>query len=267
MFSKAQLDRYARHIILPQVGASGQARLLESSVLVVGAGGLGSPALLYLAAAGVGRLGVADYDRVELTNLHRQILHGTPDVGRTKTESAAERLTAINPEVTLELFPERLESDNALELVSGFDLIVDGSDNFPTRYLLNDAAVLSGVPLVYGAISQFEGQLSVFHADRDGTLGPCYRCLFPEPPPPGTVPSCAEAGVFGVLPGIIGSLMASEAIKLLLGIGEPLVGRLLHLDALTLETFTITVARNHQCAVCGDSPSVRELIDYELFCS
>ncbi len=267
MFSKAQLDRYTRHIILPQVGASGQARLLESSVLVVGAGGLGSPALLYLAAAGVGRLGVADYDQVELTNLHRQILHGTPDVGRAKTESAAERLTAINPEVTLELFPERLESDNALDLVSGFDLIVDGSDNFPTRYLLNDAAVLSGVPLVYGAISQFEGQLSVFHADRDGTLGPCYRCLFPEPPLPGTVPSCAEAGVFGVLPGIIGSLMASEAIKLLLGIGEQLVGRLLHLDALTLETFTITVARNHQCAVCGDSPSVRELIDYELFCS
>ena len=266
MFDKPQLDRYARHLLLPQVGAAGQLRLLEAGVLVVGAGGLGSPILMYLAAAGVGRLGFVDFDDVDLTNLQRQILHATPDVGRPKTDSAAERLHALNPEVVLEPYREQLSRHNAREIVGRYDLVIDGSDNFPTRYLVNDACVLEGVPLVYGAISQFEGQVSVFHADTEAGLGPCYRCLYPEPPAPGTVPSCAEAGVFGVLPGIVGSLMASEAIKLLLGIGEPLSGRLLHLDALAVETHRFGVKRNPDCPVCGDKPSVTELIDYQVFC-
>jgi adenylyltransferase/sulfurtransferase len=266
MFDKDQLDRYARHLILPQVGLSGQQRLLDASALVVGAGGLGSPILMYLAAAGIGRIGVIDHDSVELTNLHRQPLHGTPDVGRPKAVSAAERLHAINPEVRVEAHAVALTRDNARELVRRYDLVLDGSDNFPTRYLANDACVLEDRPLVYGAISQFEGQLSLFHARSGGVLGPCYRCLYPDPPEPGSVPTCAEAGVFGVLPGIVGSLMASEAIKLLLGVGEPLSGRLLHLDTLTLDTYRIGVERNPRCPVCGDAPSVTELIDYEVFC-
>jgi adenylyltransferase/sulfurtransferase len=260
MLSKAQLDRYARHIILPQVGLAGQKRLIEARVLVVGAGGLGAPLLLYLAAAGVGTLGIVDDDQVELTNLQRQVLYGTSDLGQPKARVAQARLKALNPEISVEAYPQRLVAENARELIARYQLIIDGSDNLPTRYLLSDACVLEGKPLIYGAISQFEGQLSVL-----GAGGPCYRCLFPSPPPEGVL-NCAEAGVFGVLPGVIGSLMATEALKLLLGVGEPLAGVLLHYDALYGETRRLQLRRNPDCPVCGDSPTVTALLDDEAFC-
>lgn len=267
MFSKDQLDRYARHIILPGVGATGQKKLLDASVLVIGAGGLGSPVLLYLAAAGVGTLGVVDFDKVDLSNLQRQVLHSSETIGKFKTESAKAQLKALNPDTEVSVITERLSSENALSIFQPYDLIIDGSDNFPTRYLANDACVLSGKPLLYGAISQFEGQLSLFHARSSKAMGPCYRCLFPAPPAPGTVLNCAEAGVFGALPGVVGSLMAVEAVKYLLGLGESLTGVLLHYDALYNEMRRISLVRNPQCAVCGDAPSVTELINYELFCA
>jgi len=263
VWSREELDRYARHMILPEVGPEGQARLKESAVLVVGTGGLGSPLLLYLAAAGVGRIGIVEDDTVDLSNLQRQVLYATADVGRPKAEVAAERLGLLNPHVRVEAHPVRLTSENALELFARYDLIVDASDNFPTRYLASDAAVLADRPLVYGAIHRFEGQVSVFHHQG----GPCYRCLFPKPPKPGSVPGCAQAGVFGVLPGVIGSLMATEALKLLLGIGRPLSGRLLLYDGLEAEFREVRVARDPNCPVCGDRPSIRVLTDYEAFCS
>ncbi len=266
MFSREQLDRYARHIILPGVGAEGQRRLLEASVLVVGAGGLGSPALLYLAAAGVGHIHLVDDERVKASNLQRQVVHGLSSVGRSKTSSAAERLADLNPDVAVLEHDERLTRDNARSLVRAVDVVLDGSDNFPTRYLVNDACVLEGTPLVYGALSQFEGQVSVFAAGKDPDRGPCYRCLFPEPPEPGTVPSCAEAGVLGVLPGIVGSLMANEVLKLLLELGTPLKGTLLHVDAMGAEFRRFELARDPACPVCGDHPSVTELVDYDAFC-
>lgn len=266
MFTREQLDRYARHIILPGVGAAGQQRLLDARVLVVGAGGLGSPVLLYLAAAGVGTIHLVDDERVEASNLQRQVVHGLASVGEAKIASAAARLADLNPDAALVGHPERLNRDNARGLVRDVDLVIDGSDNFPTRYLVNDACVLERRPLVYGALSQFEGQVSVFAAERDGGRGPCYRCLFPEPPEPGSVPSCAEAGVFGVLPGIVGSFMANEALKLLLDLGEPLVGTLLHLDAAGAEARRFALARDPACPVCGDEPTVTELVDYEAFC-
>ena len=260
--TRDEIARYARHLILPEIGMDGQRRLKAGRVLVIGAGGLGSPAALYLAAAGVGTLGLVDFDAVEYSNLQRQILHGTPDVGRPKLESARDRLTALNPEVRLRLHDGLLTSANALEIFRDYDVILDGTDNFQTRYLVNDACVLSGKPLVYGAIFRFEGQVSVFAAPG----GPCYRCLYPEPPPPGLVPSCAEAGVFGVLPGLIGTLQATEAIKLLTGIGETLVGRLIVYDALHLKFQELKLKKDPDCPVCGTHPTVRELIDYEEFC-
>jgi molybdopterin/thiamine biosynthesis adenylyltransferase/rhodanese-related sulfurtransferase len=260
--SSEETLRYARHLILPEVGPEGPRKLRSSRVLLVGAGGLGSPVALYLAAAGVGTLGMIDFDRVDATNLQRQILHGTPDIGRPKLDSARERLGAINPHVRVEGVDERLTSANAMEIVGAYDLVVDGTDNFPTRYLVNDACVLLGKPNIYGSIFRFEGQASVFWAER----GPCYRCLFAEPPPPGMVPSCAEGGVLGVLPGIIGTIQATEALKLLLGIGESLVGRLLMLDALRMRFREIRLRKDPGCPVCGENPTVRELIDYEVFC-
>ena len=254
--------RYHRQIILPQVGLEGQARLKEASVLLVGAGGLGSPVALYLAAAGVGRLGIVDGDVVELSNLQRQVLHDTPSVGRSKTESAHQRIRRVNPDVTVAEYPVRLDSSNALEVMEGWDVVVDGSDNFPTRYLVNDACVLLGMPFVYGAIFSFEGQVSVFGLGG----GPCYRCLFRDPPPPEAVPTCAEAGVLGVLPGLVGTIQATEAIKLLLGEGNSLAGRLLLVDTLPMEFREVEVRRDPDCVVCGDQPSVTTLIDYERFC-
>ena len=254
--------RYHRQIILPQVGIEGQKRLKNASILLVGAGGLGSPAALYLAAAGVGRLGVVDDDVVELSNLQRQVLHDTPSVGRSKTESAHRRIARINPDVQVEEHPVRLDSDNALRILRGWDVVVDGSDNFPTRYLVNDACVLLGIPFVYGAIFRFEGQASVFAHQG----GPCYRCLFRDPPPPEMVPSCAEAGVLGVLPGLVGTVQATEAIKLVLGVGDSLIGRLLLVDTLQMEFREVALRRDPDCAVCGETPSITSLIDYEEFC-
>ncbi len=257
-----QLQRYARHLTLPQFGLEGQQRLAAAKVLLIGAGGLGSPAALYLAAAGVGTLGIIDHDVVDISNLQRQILHGTAGLGTAKTASAAARITDLNPHVNVIEHRERLTSQNALEIVAGYDIVLDGSDNFPTRYLVNDACVLTGTTLVYGSIYRFEGQLSVFATEG----GPCYRCLFSEPPPPELVPNCADAGVLGVLPGIIGSLQALEAIKWITGMGDSMVGRLLLFDALTLGFREIAVRRDPDCAVCGDSPSVTRLIDYQAFC-
>ncbi|HEX6926915.1 MAG TPA: molybdopterin-synthase adenylyltransferase MoeB [Longimicrobiaceae bacterium] len=254
--------RYSRHLLLPEVGPDGQRRLKGARVLLVGAGGLGSPVSLYLAAAGVGTLGMVEFDQVDVTNLQRQVLHGTSDLGRPKLDSASDRLRDINPHVVVEPIPERLTSENAMEIVAAYDVVVDGTDNFPTRYLVNDACVLTGKPNVYGSIFRFEGQASVFWAER----GPCYRCLFAEPPPPGMVPSCAEGGVLGVLPGIIGTIQATEALKLLLGAGESLVGRLLMLDALRMRFREMRLRKDPDCPVCGEHPTVRELIDYELFC-
>jgi sulfur-carrier protein adenylyltransferase/sulfurtransferase len=262
-FSEEQVLRYSRHIILPTIGAAGQQKLLEAKVLCIGAGGLGSPAAMYLAAAGVGTLGILDFDRVDLTNLQRQILHDTDDVGRPKVDSAAERINAINPDVNVVKHDVVLSSENAFDLIGPYDIVVDGSDNFPVRYLANDAAQLLGKPLVYGSIYQFDGQASVF---LPGQEHPCYRCLFPEPPPPGSVPSCSEAGVFGVLPGIVGSIQAVEAIKLITGIGDPLVGRLLMFDALAMEFTTVKLRWDPECPVNGRSPTVTELIDYDAFC-
>ena len=260
--SHEELLRYSRHLTLPEVGLAGQTKLKQARVLLVGAGGLGSPAALYLAAAGVGTLGIVDFDIVDRSNLQRQILHGTSDIGTAKTESARARLHDINPHVALETFSERLSSANALDILKRFDVIVDGSDNFPTRYLVNDACVLLGKPMVYGAVFRFDGQVSVFAAKR----GPCYRCLYAEPPPPDLVPSCAEGGVLGVLPGIIGSLQALEVIKLLLGVGTSLVGRLLLFDGRNMQFRELALEKDSQCPVCGANPTVTTLIDYEAFC-
>jgi molybdopterin/thiamine biosynthesis adenylyltransferase/rhodanese-related sulfurtransferase len=254
--------RYSRHLILPEVGPEGQRRLKAGRVLLVGAGGLGSPAAMYLAAAGVGTLGIVDFDAVDTTNLQRQVIHGTADVGRPKLDSARDRIAQINPHVTVEGHPVRLTSANARGIVRRYDVVIDGTDNFPTRYLVNDACVLEEKPCIYGSILRWEGQASVFWAGR----GPCYRCLFAEPPPPGEVPSCAEAGVLGVLPGIIGSVQALEAVKLLLGQGDLLVGRLLLFDALRLRFREMRLRRDPACPVCGDDPTIHELIDYERFC-
>ena len=260
--SREEQVRYSRHILLPQVGQDGQRRLKSSRVLLVGAGGLGSPVALYLAAAGVGTLGLVEYDKVDLSNLQRQILHGSAAVGSSKLDSARDRLRDINPNVHIESYETRLTSENALEIARGYDLIVDGTDNFATRYLVNDTSVLLGIPNVYGAVHRFEGQASVFGA-RDG---PCYRCLFREPPPPELVPSCAEAGVLGVVPGLVGTIQATEAIKVLLGLGDTLVGRLLTIDALTMAFRTIEVRPDPECPACG-THEITELIDYEEFCN
>jgi len=260
--SPEEIKRYSRHLIMPEVGMDGQRRLKAGSVLCVGAGGLGSPAAMYLAAAGVGRIGVIDYDVVDYSNLQRQIIHGTPDVGRSKLASAKDRLVAINPHIQVDTYETALSSQNALELFEPYDVILDGTDNFPTRYLTNDACVLLGKPNAYGSIFRFEGQASVFGA-KDG---PCYRCLYPEPPPPGLVPSCAEGGVLGVLPGVIGVIQATETIKLITGIGEPLVGRFLIYDALRMKFRELKLRRDPECPVCGDHPTVTALIDYDQFC-
>jgi len=260
--SKAEIERYSRHLIMPEVGMIGQRRLKNASVLLVGAGGLGSPLGLYLAAAGIGRIGIVDCDVVDATNLQRQILHGTKDVGRSKLDSARDRLNDVNPNVDVVTHELRLTSDNAMEVLAPYDVIVDGTDNFPTRYLTNDACVLLGKPNVYGSIFRFEGQVSVF----DARHGPCYRCLFREPPPPGMVPSCAEGGVLGVLPGIIGTLQALETIKLIIGQGEPLIGRLLLFDALEMQWRTLKLRKNPDCPVCGENPTITGLIDYLEFC-
>lgn len=261
--SAEELQRYSRHLMMPEVTPDGQRCLKAARVLCIGAGGLGSPAALYLAAAGVGTIGIVDFDDVDLSNLQRQILHGTSDIGRSKLESARDRLREVNPEIKLELHRCRFSSENATELVAQYDLIVDGSDNFPTRYLSNDVCVFARKPNVYGSVFRFEGQTTVF-APHIG--GPCYRCLFPEPPPPGTVPNCAEAGVLGVLPGLIGMLQAIETIKLVVGIGEPLVGRLLHFDALKVKFRELNLRRDPQCPVCGENPTIFSPIDYEQFC-
>ena len=260
--SSDELQRYSRHLTLPEFGREGQEKLKNSSVLLVGAGGLGSPAATYLAAAGVGRIGLVDFDEVEASNLQRQILYGTSDVGRPKLDAAAERLNDLNPHVEIERHEVRLTSDNALGIIDDYDVVADGTDNFPTRYLVNDACVMTGTPNVYASIFRFEGQVSVFGTED----GPCYRCLYEEPPPPGLVPSCAEGGVLGILPGFIGTLQATEVIKLLTGIGEPLIGRLLMTDALNMDFRTVNVPTNPDCPVCGENPTVTELIDYEAFC-
>jgi adenylyltransferase/sulfurtransferase len=260
--SPNEVARYSRHLIMPEVGMEGQQRLKAASVLLIGAGGLGSPLGLYLAAAGLGRIGLVDYDVVDFSNLQRQIIHGTPDVGRPKLQSAKDRIAAINPEVRLDLYETRLTSANALAIFAPYDIIIDGTDNFPTRYLTNDACVLLKKPNVYGSIFRFDGQASVFWPPH----GPCYRCLYPEPPPPGEVPSCAEGGVLGILPGLIGCIQATEAVKLILGKGSSLVGRLLLYDALEMRFQEFKVRRNPKCPVCGDQPSITKLIDYEQFC-
>lgn len=262
VLSKEEVQRYSRHLIMPEVGMDGQRRLKSARVLCIGAGGLGSPVGLYLAAAGVGTIGIVDFDTVDYSNLQRQILHGTSDVGRSKLDSARDRLHDLNPEVRIETHEVALSSANALGLFAPYDIIVDGTDNFPTRYLVNDACVLLDKPNVYGSIFRFEGQASVF-ATKDG---PCYRCLYPEPPPPGLVPSCAEGGVLGVLPGIIGTIQATEAIKLIIGAGEPLIGRFLIFDALRMRFRELKLRKDPDCPVCGTHPTVRELIDYEQFC-
>ncbi len=260
--TREEYRRYARHLVLPEVGLEGQLRLKAARVLCVGAGGLGSPLALYLAAAGVGTLGLVDFDVVDGSNLHRQILHGTEDVGRPKLASAAERIAAINPNVRFVPFETRLTSENALRIFEDFDVIADGTDNFPTRYLVNDACVLLDKPNVYASIYRFEGQASVFWASR----GPCYRCLYPEPPPPGLVPSCAEGGVLGILPGLLGVVQATETVKLILGAGHPLIARLLLVDALGMQFREVRLRKNPECPVCGPNPTVTRLIDYEEFC-
>ncbi len=260
--SNEEIRRYSRHLIMPEVGLTGQIRLKEASVLCIGAGGLGSPMAIYLAAAGVGRIGLVDFDVVEYSNLQRQILHFTSDVGRSKLESATDKLRAINPEVEIVTHEELFTSANAMKICSDYDVIADGTDNFPTRYLTNDVCVLLGKPNVYASIFRFEGQASVFDASK----GPCYRCLYPEPPPPGMVPSCAEGGVLGVLPGIMGTIQASEVIKQILGIGEPLIGRLLLFNALDMRITEVYPQKDPDCPICGENPTIHELIDYEQFC-
>lgn len=260
--SKAEILRYSRHLIMPEVGLEGQQKLKAARVLLVGAGGLGSPAALYLAAAGVGTIGVVDFDVVDETNLQRQIIHGTSDIGRPKLDSAIESMREVNPYIELRRHETALDSSNALEILRDYDLVVDGTDNFPTRFLVNDSCVLLGKPNVYGSIFRFEGQATVFATQG----GPCYRCLYPEPPPPGSVPSCAEGGVLGILPGIVGLIQSTEAVKIILGIGTPLVGRLLLYDALGMRFQELRIERDPFCPVCGDSPTIRELIDYHEFC-
>ena len=262
-FSKQELSRYARHLVLPEVGIKGQEKIKQGKVLVVGAGGLGSPALMYLAAAGVGTIGIADFDKVEENNLQRQIIHSTKDIGALKTESAKNAINNLNPNISVKVYNEKLNSKNALEIIKKYDVVIDGSDNFPTRYLVNDACVLSKKPLVYGSIFRFEGHTSVFGYDN----GPCYRCLFPNPPPRDAVPNCEEAGVLGVLPGIIGTIQATEALKIILGIGETLSGRFLVYDALSLTFRELKLGKNKNCPICGENPRIRELMDYEQFCN
>jgi adenylyltransferase/sulfurtransferase len=260
--SQPELLRYSRHLILPEVGLAGQRRIKAASVLLVGAGGLGSPLALYLAAAGVGRIGIVDFDRVDESNLQRQVLHGTSGVGRPKLESAKARLADLNPGVQVDTYEERLTSDNALDVMRPYDVVADGTDNFPTRYLVNDACVLLGKPNVYGSIFRFEGQASVF----DARVGPCYRCLYPDPPPPGLVPSCAEGGVLGVLPGVIGVIQGIETLKIILGVGETLVGRLVLFDALAMRFRELALRKDPACPLCGAKPTITGLIDYEAFC-
>ena len=262
VLSPAEIKRYSRHLILPEVGMAGQLKLKQSSALIIGAGGLGVPLTQYLSAAGVGRLGIVDFDVIDETNLQRQVLYGTKDVGRKKIEVAKERVAQINPNVDVQTHETRLTSENALDILRDYDVVIDGTDNFPTRYLVNDATVLLKKPNVYGSIFRFEGQASVFFAAK----GPCYRCLYAEPPPPGLVPSCAEGGVLGVLPGIVGSIQACEAIKLLLGKGDTLIGRLLVFDALRMKFRELKLRKNPECPVCGTNPTIKELIDYEEFC-
>jgi molybdopterin/thiamine biosynthesis adenylyltransferase/rhodanese-related sulfurtransferase len=260
--SNEEVLRYSRHLIMPEVGMEGQQKLKAARVLCIGTGGLGSPLALYLSAAGVGTIGLVDFDVVDFTNLQRQVIHFTSDVGRPKLESAKEKIAAINPFVNVKTFETKLTSENALQIFSDFDIIVDGTDNFPTRFLVNDACVFTGKPNVYGSIFRFEGQASVFAAKE----GPCYRCLYPEPPPPGLVPSCAEGGVLGILPGLVGLIQATEAIKLILGSGQPLIGRLLLVDALGMKFRELKLRKNSDCVVCGTHPTVTKLIDYEEFC-
>ncbi|MBO9682103.1 MAG: molybdopterin-synthase adenylyltransferase MoeB [Flavisolibacter sp.] len=266
-FSKEELSRYDRHIIIPDFGFEGQKKLKAAKVLVIGSGGLGSPSLLYLAAAGVGTIGIIDFDVVDDSNLQRQVLFGVDEIGKPKVEAAKQRLEALNPHITIKVYNEQLTSQNALDIIRGYDVVADGTDNFPTRYLVNDACVLLGKPNVYGSIFQFEGQVSVFnYKDKDGVLGPNYRDLYPTPPPPGLVPSCAEGGVLGVLPGIIGSLQALEVIKVITGIGETLSGRFYIFDALNFESRTFKIKRNVANPLNGENPTIKELIDYEQFC-
>ena len=260
--SKEEIERYSRHLIMPEVGVDGQKKLKNASILLIGAGGLGSPLGLYLGAAGVGRLGVVDFDKVDYTNLQRQIIHTTADVGRPKLQSARESIAAINPYVQVDGYETALTSENALKIIEPYDIVIDGTDNFPTRYLVNDACVLLGKPNVYGSIFRFEGQASVFHYEG----GPCYRCLYPDPPPPGLVPSCAEGGVLGILPGIIGIIQATEAVKIIIGQGETLSNRLLLFDALGMKFREMKIRRDPKCPVCGDHPTVTQLIDYKQFC-
>jgi len=257
-----QILRYSRHLIMPEIGVEGQEKLLQAKILLIGAGGLGSPLGLYLAAAGVGTLGIVDFDVVDFTNLQRQIIHRHQDVGRLKVESAKERILAMNPELTVHTYNTKLSRANVMDIIKDYDLVIDGTDNFPTRYLVNDACVFQKKPNIYGSIFRFDGQATVFAPFK----GPCYRCLFPEPPPPGMVPSCAEGGVFGVLPGIVGTIQATEAIKLITEQGEPLIGRLLLFNALRMEFREVKIKRSPDCSVCGDHPTIKELIDYEQFC-
>ena len=260
--SHKEIHRYSRHLLIPDVGLEGQKKLKAASVLIVGTGGLGSPVALYLAAAGVGRIGLVDYDVVDFSNLQRQVIHGESRLGDLKVESARDRMLDLNPEIQVDVYNEVINSENAYRIAKPYDIIVDGTDNFPTRYLINDLCVLTGKTNVYGSIFRFDGQASVFAAEE----GPCYRCLFPEPPPPGLVPSCAEGGVLGVLPGTIGSIQATETLKIILGIGEPLIGRLLLYDALDLSFQTVKLHKNPECKVCGEHPEITGLIDYEAFC-
>jgi len=260
--SKEEVLRYSRHLIMPEVGMDGQLKLKQAKVLCIGTGGLGAPLGLYLAAAGVGRIGLVDFDVVDSTNLQRQVLFGTSDVGRPKIEAAADRLRDLNPDIQIDTFEAHLASENALDILKDYDIVVDGTDNFPTRYLVNDACVILGKPNVYGSIFRFEGQITVFGYPG----GPCYRCLYPEPPPPGLVPSCAEGGVLGVLPGIVGTIQAAETLKLIIGKGEPLVGRLLLFDALAMKFRELKLRKNPECPVCGEHPTVTKLIDYAEFC-
>ena len=260
--SQDQIARYSRHLLLPEVGVGGQEKLCDAKVLCIGTGGLGSPLGLYLAAAGIGTLGLVDFDIVDQSNLQRQIMHGESTVGKLKVDSAKDRLADMNSDVEVVTYNTRLSSENALEIFKDYDIIVDGTDNFPTRYLANDAAVLLGKPYIYGCILRFEGQASVFHSKE----GPCYRCLYPEPPPPGLVPSCAEGGVLGILPGIIGLIQATEVVKLILGKGKTLIGRLMIFDALAMKFRELKLRKDKDCPICGDNPTITELIDYELFC-
>lgn len=261
-FTEDQIYRYARHIILPEVGGKGQKKLLGARVLLLGAGGLGSPAAFYLSAAGIGNIGIIDFDVVDKSNLQRQIIHSTADIGRLKAESAKDKMTKLNPDVKVTVYNTRLDSSNALDIFKDWDIIVDGCDNFPTRYLVNDACVMLGKTNVHGSIFRFEGQVTVFKSPE----GPCYRCMYPEPPPPGMVPSCQEAGVLGVLPGVVGSLQSVEVVKLIIGAGEPLIGKLLLYDALKAETRKLRTRKDPKCPVCGTNPTIKALIDYEVFC-